>query len=455
MAKSRSQYVCQSCGASAPRWFGKCAECGEWNTCVEEIVAPVGQRKSRTSLLSPSEPISITEVKAEQEERQLSRIAEFDRALGGGIVPGSVVLLGGDPGIGKSTLLLQVLAQLADYGVKVLYVSGEESARQVRMRAGRIGAVMEGLLILPETNLDHIEQQIQKHAPLAAVIDSIQAVYRPDLESAPGSVSQVRECAARLMYIAKQTAIPIFLVGHVTKEGTIAGPRLLEHMVDTVLYLEGERHHAFRILRAVKNRFGSTNEIGIFEMRDTGMVEVANPSEIFLSERSRNRSGSMVVCSMEGTRPLLVEIQSLVAPSNFGNPQRVTTGVDPRRLSILIAVLEKRAGLHLGGQDIFLNVAGGVRIDEPSVDLGAALAVASSFRDLPTDPYTVAIGEVGLGGEVRAVSQIEKRIAEASKLGFRKCILSKGTMKGLATPKGMEVVGVLTLMDALEEALSN
>ena len=454
MAKSKTQYVCQSCGASAARWFGKCDQCGQWNTCVEEVVAATDRGSSQPGLSPASEPTPITEIRVEGEERQHSGMDEFDRALGGGIVPGSVVLVAGDPGIGKSTLLLQVLAQVAGLGVKTLYVSGEESARQVRMRAGRIGALEPGLLILAETDLQYIEQQIQKHTPLAVVVDSVQAVYCPDMESAPGSVSQVRECAARLMHIAKRSAVAVFLVGHVTKEGAIAGPRLLEHMVDTVLYLEGDRHHAFRILRTVKNRFGSTNEIGVFEMRSTGMMEVTNPSEVFLSERPTSRCGSMVVCSMEGTRPLLVEIQSLVAPSSFGNPQRVCTGVDPRRLSILIAVLEKRVGLHLGGQDIFLNVAGGARIDEPSVDLGAALAVASSFRDLPTDPHSVAIGEIGLGGEVRAVSQVEKRIAEARKLGFRKCILSKRTAKGLAVPDGMQVIGVPTLTDALEVALS-
>lgn len=453
MPRLKSLYVCQSCGASAPQWFGKCDQCGQWNTCAEEVAAPVTRHSSDPGGLAPAESLPVTQVQIGPQERHLSRVAEFDRVLGGGMVPGSVVLVAGDPGIGKSTLLLQVLARLAGTGFKVLYVTGEESARQVRMRAGRIQALDDALLVLSETDLDRIEQQIAKHAPQAVVVDSVQAVYCPDLESAPGSVSQVRTVAARLMRIAKSTAVPVFLVGHVTKEGAIAGPRLLEHMVDTVLYLEGDRHHAFRILRTVKNRFGSTNEIGVFEMRSSGMAEVTNPSEIFLSERSGNRPGSMVVCSMEGTRPLLVEIQSLVAPSNFGNPQRVCTGMDPRRLSILVAVLEKRVGLHLGNQDIFVNVAGGARLEEPAVDLGAALAVASSLRDVSTDPRTVAIGEIGLGGEVRAVGQVEKRIGEAHKLGFRRCILSKATARALAAPDGLQIVRVSTLTDALDAAL--
>lgn len=366
---------------------------------------------------------------------------------------GSIVLLGGDPGIGKSTLLLQVSGQIGAGGQRVLYVSAEESLAQTRMRAQRVGALTDNLFVVSETNLDAIAGHIEKIQPAVVVVDSIQTMYRADLDSAPGSVTQVRECAARLMYLAKGTGASIFLIGHMTKTGTVAGPRVVEHLVDSVLYLEGERHHHFRILRAAKNRFGSTNEIGLFEMRDVGMVEVKNPSEILLSERAEDGSGSVVVCSVEGTRPLLVEIQALVTTSSFGYPQRVATGIDAKRLSILIAVLEKRAGTQLGSHDVFLNLAGGIRIDEPAVDLGAALAVASSFMDRSVDPKTVAIGEVGLGGEIRPVGQIDRRIAEAHKLGFERCLVSKGNLKGLKRPKGIEVIGVAGIEAARDAVL--
>jgi DNA repair protein RadA/Sms len=387
------------------------------------------------------------------EDRVLTRIQEFDRTLGGGIVPGAAVLVGGDPGIGKSTLLLQAAAQLALEGMTVLYVSAEESLPQTRMRAQRVGALSDRLYLVAESSLDLICGYIEELKPIAVVIDSAQTIYRPDLQSAPGSVSQVRECAARLVTLAKTTGTAVFLVGHVTKEGTVAGPRVLEHLVDTVLYLEGERHGAYRILRAAKNRFGSTNEIGIFEMCDRGMVEVANPSRIFLSERETGCKGTAVVCSIEGTRPILVEIQALVAGSNFGYPQRVATGFDTRRMAILIAVLEKRSGLQLGSQDIFLNVAGGLHLDEPSVDLGVALGMVSSFRDRPLDPMTVVVGEVGLGGEIRPVSQIDRRVAEAHKLGFTRCIVAKANLVGLKSPDGVEVVGVSEIDAAQEVAL--
>ena len=452
-SKKKTLYVCQSCGVQSPRWFGRCASCGEWNTCVEETVTPRKDTRRISTDLERAEPTSITKVAALLEERPSTGIGELDRTLGGGIVPGSIVLVGGDPGIGKSTLLLQASSQLCFEGGKVLYISGEESPQQMRLRAGRVGALTDGLMVLSETNLEAITTHIDRIQPVLVVVDSIQTTYRPELESAPGSVSQVRECAAQLMYIAKRTGIAVFLVGHVTKEGTIAGPRLLEHMVDTVLYLEGERHHSYRILRAVKNRFGSTNEVGIFEMRESGMVEITNPSEIFLPEREGVGPGSVVVCSMEGTRPLLVEVQALVSPSNFGYPQRVATGIDPKRLSILLAVLEKRVGLKLGQEDVFLNVAGGVRIDEPAVDLGVAMAVASSFRDRPISGKTVAIGEVGLGGEIRRVGHLGQRLTEAEKLGFETCVLSKDNLKGIKRPKSLQIIGVTRVEDALEEVL--
>ena len=451
MARQRVRYVCQSCGGASSRWFGRCTACGEWNTCAEEASAPASRTLESPSVSVP--PMPITEVDGAPEERIRTGIGEFDRALGGGIVPGAGMLVGGDPGIGKSTLLLQAVAQLALEGMRTLYVSAEESLPQTRMRARRIGALADALYLVAESNLDLICQYIQELKPVAVVVDSAQTIYRPDLQSAPGSVSQVRECSARLVSLAKTTGISVFLVGHVTKEGTVAGPRVVEHLVDTVLYLEGERHGAFRILRAAKNRFGSTNEIGIFEMRDRGMVEVTNPSQVFLSDRDEAGNGTAVVCSMEGTRPILVEMQALVASSNFGYPQRVATGFDTRRLAILVAVLEKRAGLHLGAQDIFLNVAGGLRLDEPAVDLGAALAMVSSFRNRPLSRATVAVGEVGLGGEIRPVSQIDRRVAEARKLGFTRCILAKANMAGLKPPDGLEVLGVSEIDAAQEVAL--
>ena len=451
MAKKRSSFVCQSCGHSAARWFGRCSGCGEWNTCVEERPQEVDKRREHIAVTAPrSELQPITEVDDQDHERLQVGIGEFDRVLGGGIMPGSVVLVGGDPGIGKSTILLQMAGQLAASNFRIAYISAEESAAQIRLRAGRLGALSEDLQVMAETNLNVILEQLKAADPVAIVIDSIQTIYMPELESAPGSVTQVRECAARLVYLAKESGIPVFLVGHVTKEGTVAGPRVLEHLVDTVLYLEGERHHHFRILRAAKNRFGSTNEIGIFEMRDQGLIEVANPSEILLAERAEGVSGSAIVCSMEGTRPLLIEIQALVSRSSFGYPQRVATGIDAKRLSIIIAVLEKRCGHDLSGEDIFVNVVGGMRLDEPSVDMGVGLAIVSSFRNRPIDAQTVAIGEVGLGGEIRPVNQIDRRVTEARSLGFERCIVARSNLKGWKRPEGMEVVGVGGL-EAAEE----
>ena len=451
MAKKRSSFVCQSCGHSAARWFGRCSGCGEWNTCVEERPQEVDKRREHIAVTAPrSELQPITEVDDQDHERLQVGIGEFDRVLGGGIMPGSVVLVGGDPGIGKSTILLQMVGQLAASNFRIAYISAEESAAQIRLRAGRLGALSEDLQVMAETNLNAILGQLKAADPVAIVIDSIQTIYMPELESAPGSVTQVRECAARLVYLAKESGIPVFLVGHVTKEGTVAGPRVLEHLVDTVLYLEGERHHHFRILRAAKNRFGSTNEIGIFEMRDQGLIEVANPSEILLAERAEGVSGSAIVCSMEGTRPLLIEIQALVSRSSFGYPQRVATGIDAKRLSIIIAVLEKRCGHDLSGEDIFVNVVGGMRLDEPSVDMGVGLAIVSSFRNRPIDAQTVAIGEVGLGGEIRPVNQIDRRVTEARSLGFERCLVARSNLKGWKRPEGMEVVGVGGL-EAAEE----
>ncbi|MBI4531008.1 MAG: DNA repair protein RadA [Candidatus Latescibacteria bacterium] len=440
MAKQKPVYICQSCGANAPRWFGRCSSCGEWNTCVEETVSLKTERRESSRIRR--KPVPITEVEGEAEQRWTTGISEMDRVLGGGIVIGSLVLVGGDPGIGKSTLLLQVSGELAAREHRVLYVSAEESLSQTKMRARRIGALIEEVYVTMETDLDRVIEESESLHPDVVVIDSIQTMYRPDVESAPGSVSQVRECAARLMRVAKETGFSVFIIGHVTKEGTIAGPRVLEHLVDTVLYLEGERHGPFRILRAAKNRFGSVNEIGIFEMRGSGMIEVMNPSQILLSERSGTESGAVVTCSFEGSRPLLVEIQALVARTGYGYPQRTTTGIDGRRLAILIAVLEKRVGISLADQDIFVNIAGGIRLDEPAVDLGVALAVISSFREQPIDPKTVAIGEVGLGGEVRTVPQVDRRIAEAQKLGFTKVLLPKGNIKGLKRIEGVELVGI-------------
>ena len=370
MGKVRVRYVCQKCGADSGRWFGRCVACGTWNSCVEETPLANPKRQSGALAVAANPPQPITEVKGGSEDRIETAIGEFDRTLGGGIVPGMAALVGGDPGIGKSTLLLQGASQLAFSGMKALYVSAEESPRQTRMRAQRVGALADDLYLISESNLDLICAHIEAMQPTAVVVDSVQTIFSPDLQSAPGSVAQVRESSAKLVALGKRTGTAIFLIGHVTKEGTVAGPRVLEHIVDTVLYLEGEQHGAFRILRAAKNRFGSTNEIGIFEMRDEGMVEVANPSQVFLPDRDAEREGTAIVCTVEGTRPILVEVQALVSRSNFGYPQRVSTGFDARRMAILIAVLEKRSGLQLGGEDIFLNVAGGLRVDEPAVDFG-------------------------------------------------------------------------------------
>jgi DNA repair protein RadA/Sms len=448
MAKESRQFVCQECGHSSIRWLGRCPECDKWNTFVEEIEEAVSMHP-RLAAQPASDPAPITRISASESDRQLTGIGEFDRVLGGGIVPGSVVLIGGDPGIGKSTILLQVSDALSRTYGGVLYVSGEESVAQTKLRANRLGITSDLLYVLCENNLEQIESHITQLNPRMVVIDSIQAVYLPGLQSAPGSVAQVRESAAQLSVIAKSKNIPIILVGHVTKEGSLAGPRVLEHMVDTVLYFEGEKQHIYRILRSVKNRFGSTNEIGIFEMLGRGLVEVKNPSELFISGRQENTSGSVVVSSIEGTRPLLLEFQALVSPANFGFPRNTAAGVDRQRIALLIAVLQKRIGLDIGDSDVFVNITGGMRVDEPGIDLGAAIAITSSHRDIAIDPRTVVIGEVGLGGEVRAVAHIEKRLLEAAKLGFNRAVFPESNRKGLELEEDIELVGVKDLYGAL------
>ncbi|MBM4169966.1 MAG: DNA repair protein RadA [Ignavibacteria bacterium] len=452
MAKVITKYVCQSCGYHSPRWVGKCPNCNEWNTFVEEAPSPLKVSKKPAGAASRVDPVPIEELEHEDVLRWQTGIVEFDRVLGGGIVPGSLVLLGGDPGIGKSTLLMQMAIHLKDS--VILYVTGEESARQIKLRADRLQATsVKNILLLAETNLDLIIDIIERGLPDVIIVDSIQTMYRPGLESAPGSVSQVRESTALLLRLAKIRGSAVFVVGHVTKEGVIAGPRVIEHMVDCVLQFEGEAHYSYRILRALKNRYGSTNEIGIFEMHETGLREVPNPSEVFLSERHYGTSGSTVVASMEGTRPILVEVQALVTPTSYGVPQRNTTGVDYRRLSLLLAVLEKRMGMRLGSFDVFVNVAGGVRIDEPAIDLGIAVSIASSLRDVPVDSSSVAIGEIGLGGEIRTIGHIEKRIQEAAKLGFRRVIVPEGNIKGIKPNGDIEVIGVDRVSRAIEELL--
>ncbi|WP_068505610.1 DNA repair protein RadA [Paenibacillus kribbensis] len=456
MAKVKTKFSCTECGYESPKWYGKCPGCQAWNSMVEETESVVKTQGMGSSLLTHStkdKPLPIIEVESGKEARILTGIGELNRVLGGGVVPGSLVLVGGDPGIGKSTLMLQTSNELALTGLKVLYVSGEESVRQTKLRADRLGALSPNLYVLCETNLETIEEAVDSLKPEFLVIDSIQTVYLPEVTSAPGSVAQVRECTSRFMRIAKGLGIATVLVGHVTKEGAIAGPRLLEHMVDCVLYFEGERHHTYRLLRAVKNRFGSTNEIGIFEMAESGLREVANPSELFLSERPLGVAGSTVVASVEGTRPVLVELQALIASTHFPSPRRMGTGIDHHRMGLIIAVLEKRMGMFLQNQDAYLNVAGGVKLDEPAVDLAIAVSIASSFRDAPTKPYDVIFGEVGLTGEVRAVSRAEQRVREAEKLGFKRVIMPEKSLKGWTHPKGIQIIGVATVADALAAAL--
>ena len=455
MAKGKkSVFFCQNCGHEESKWLGQCPACGEWNTFAEERIDTGITKGTASSLRAVRESVKaasvvpLAEVRADDEARCRTGIGELDRVLGGGIVPGSLVLVGGDPGIGKSTLLLQVCRQMAEMK-KILYISGEESQTQIKLRANRMGTFSPNLLLLCETNLETIRGVIEKEKPELVVIDSIQTMYSEEVSSAPGSVSQVRESTNIFMQLAKGLCISIFIVGHVTKEGTVAGPRVLEHMVDTVLYFEGDRHASYRILRAEKNRFGSTSEIGVFEMRQDGLAEVENPSEYMLSGKPENASGSVVACSMEGTRPILIEIQALVCRSNFGMPRRTAAGTDYNRVNLLMAVLEKRQGMALSNCDAYINIAGGIRMNEPAIDLGIVLAIASSFRNRPIDEKTIVFGEVGLSGEVRAVSMPEQRVAEAKKLGFETCILPAVSLKMVKGIQGIRLVGVKNIADAV------
>ena len=455
MAKAKTVFVCSSCGYESAKWLGKCPACNEWNTFYEEKVAKASDGSFLADKKSnPAKPTSLNSVEAKEAVRISTGVGELDRVLGGGLVKGSLVLLGGEPGIGKSTLILQICNQIKGEG-KVLYVSGEESAQQIKIRADRLKIQNEDILFLGETDIDVISDEISQMKPKLVIIDSIQTMYSDEISSAAGTVSQVREITARIMKICKQQEITTIIIGHVTKEGNIAGPRVLEHMVDTVLYLEGERYFSYRILRGVKNRFGSTNEVGMFEMQNEGMVEITNPSSVLISEREDNPAGSIIVATMEGTRPLLIELQALTTASVFGIPRRSANGIDYNRLTMLMAVLEKKAGLSLGTQDVYLNVVSGIRIIEPAVDLGVILAVASSFKNVSIPTDVVAIGEVGLTGEVRAVNMIEKRLKEAEKLGFKRCMIPENNKKLLKDSYQLDIIGVRNIQDALRVMYQN
>lgn len=453
MAKKKATFICQECGYQSPKYLGRCPNCSAWSSFVEEVeVKEV--KNARVSLAGEkSRPVKLKDVDNISYHRTQTDMSEFNRVLGGGVVPGSLILIGGDPGIGKSTLLLQVSTQLANKGT-VIYVSGEESAEQIKLRSERLGDIDNEFYLYAETNMQAIRTEIENIKPDFLIIDSIQTIMSPDITGVQGSVSQVREVTVELMQLAKTNNIATFIVGHVTKEGTLAGPRMLEHMVDTVLYFEGERHHTFRILRAVKNRFGSTNEIGIFEMQSGGLVEVLNPSQVFLEERLDGATGSAVVVTMEGSRPILAEVQSLVTPTVFGNARRTTTGLDFNRVSLIMAVLEKRCGLLLQNQDAYLKSAGGVKLDEPAIDLAVAVAIASSYKEKPTSPQEAFLGEIGLTGEIRRVTRIEQRINEAAKLGFTKVYAPKNALQGIDIPQGIEVVGVTTVGQVLNAVFS-
>jgi len=450
--KKETVFVCQNCGHKAGKWFGKCPECGEWNSLVEEKSQPIRRNGGRSGFkLRDVSAVAFTEIEPQDDVRIPSGVTEFDRVLGGGIVPGTLVLIGGDPGIGKSTLLLQVADKMSAAGSLVLYISGEESERQIKLRGERLDVEAKKVYILPETNLENIINEIERLKPGAIIIDSIQTVFSSAIESAPGSVSQVREVAHQFLLLAKNRGIPIFLIGHITKEGSIAGPKILEHIVDTVLYFEGERHHNHRIVRAVKNRFGAANEVGVFEMTGAGLMAVANPSQMFLQERPQNVAGSIVTACMEGTRPLLVEIQALVSGTKYGTGRRMTQGLDQNRVSLLIAMLEKRSGMQLTGDDVFVNIAGGLEVDEPAVDLGVVTAIVSSFKNLSVDPHTAVFGEIGLTGEVRGAMQASVRAREAQALGFKKIVLPASNVPGLERLLGVRIVGVKSVDEALDE----
>ncbi len=448
MSKSRIKFICTNCGYSSLRWLGKCPSCESWNSFTEELIEE--KKSAKKKFTGELNIVKLSSSVHVEEDRIKTNINEFDRVLGGGLMPGSVILIGGDPGIGKSTLVMQAASKING---EVLYVTGEESANQINLRAKRLKVYSEKISVMTETDLDIILSAIEKHAPQVVIVDSIQTTYKPNFDNAPGTITQIRECTSELMQLAKKKHCTIVLVGHVTKDGTIAGPKVLEHIVDTVLQFEGERSYSYRILRAQKNRFGSTNEIGIFEMHDDGLQEVKNPSEIFLSEREKEITGSVVTSSMEGTRPILLEVQALVTPSSYGNPQRVATGFDYRRLSILLAVLEKRANLRLSAQNVFLNIAGGIRIDEPAVDLAVCCAIASNFSNKFARNDSVVIGEVGLGGEVRSVSNIDKRIHEAAKLGFNKVVIPSNNYKAIKNKVGVEVIAVENIISAIQTVL--
>ena len=456
MAKvTATVYACQNCGHQSRKWLGKCPDCGEWNSLVEERARPSAAKPGAAArggfTMRQVKPVAYGDIESQDDARVSSGITEFDRVLGGGIVPGSLVLIGGEPGIGKSTLLLEVADKMSAQGQKVLYISGEESERQIKMRGERLGIEAKNLYLLPETNLESIFDEIERDEPGAIIVDSIQTMFSSKIESAPGSVSQVREVAGQFLLLAKNRTIPIFLIGHVTKEGNIAGPKALEHIVDTVLYFEGERHHNHRIVRATKNRFGAANELGVFEMTGAGLVPVANPSEMFLQERPVNVAGSIVAACMEGTRPVLVEIQALVSGSKYGTGRRMAQGFDANRIALLIAMLEKRVGLQLIGDDVFVNVAGGLEIDEPAADLGVVAAIASSFKNAAIDPHTAVFGEVGLTGEVRGAMQAPARAREAQTLGFKKIVMPSSNTAGLERLLGLRVVGVRSVEEALDE----
>ncbi len=445
--QDRSIYICQTCGYQTLKWMGRCPDCGQWNSIVEEL-SKSDRKQIRSSVMS--KPESIDTISLAPEMRLKTGIVEFDRTLGGGVVPGSLVLIGGDPGIGKSTLILQVLNSLSHHGFCALYLSGEESAQQIKLRAERLSVHSDSLYVITGTCIEDLFEKLDPIKPDLVAVDSIQTIYTNDIASTPGSVGQVREVASRLMNFAKQSGIPIFLIGHVTKDGAIAGPKVLEHLVDTVLYFEGDSGHVFRILRSVKNRYGSTNEIGVFEMKDSGLAEVINPSRIFLEERPQNVPGSVVIPCLEGTRPVLVEIQALVGSSSLGMPRRTALGVDHNRISLLVAVLGKRIGIELGDQDIFVNVAGGLKVEEPAADLGIVSAMLSSFLDKPIDRDLVMFAEVGLAGEVRGVSQPDLRIKEAKKMGFSRCLLSLKNLEGSSPPRGIELIGVESIQEVHE-----
>ena len=456
MAKIKTKDVCQSCGYENPKWLGKCPECMKWNTFVEEIEDKSSKSNHRETFVidkSSQKPVNINSITIKHEERFSSGINELNRVLGGGIVRGSLVLVGGDPGIGKSTLLLQVSESVAQSGKKVLYISGEESESQIKMRAERLNAKSENLFIMAENNLNIIEHNLEGFDPDLIILDSIQTVFTPDIASAPGTVSQIKEGTSRFMRISKKMGISTFVVGHVTKEGALAGPKIMEHMVDTVLYFEGERYNTYRLIRAVKNRFGSTNELGVFEMSEKGLQELENPSKALISEKPENASGSVIVSTVEGTRPMLLELQALVSPTSFGIPRRTATGIDFNRVNLLLAVLEKRAGMQIQNQDVYLNIVGGIKINEPSMDLGVILAVASGFRNIPISGEVAVTGEVGLTGEIRGVSYIEKRISECRKLGFKKIIIPKSNYEAVKDVKGIEIWPVENVRQAINMVL--